>query len=85
MKSAQAITDPAQTTGKEDEADIVIIHDEDNDDVWDDEEEPIISDEEVLEGFRDAVRELKLCLEGKHEMEPIENLFAELERGGEDE
>ena len=78
MKSAQAITDPAQTTGKEDEADIVIIHDEDNDDVWDDDEEPIISDEEVLEGFRDAVRELKLCLEGKHEMQRAEDFLAEL-------
>ena len=69
----------------EQEADIVIIKDEDDDDVWDDSEEPVISDEEVLESFRGAVRELKLCLEGKHEMQPIENLFAELERDDEDE
>ena len=86
MSGAQAKTDLVRPAGEnEDEADIVIIHDEDNDDVWDDDEEPIISDEEVLEGFRDAVRELKLCLEGKHEMQPIENLFAELERDDEDE
>ena len=63
----------------------MIIHDEEGDDVWDDDEEPVISDEEGMAGFRDAVRELKLCLEGKHEMQPIENLFAELERDDEDE
>ena len=87
MTNAQVKSGEDDLTGKKcgEEADLVFIHDEDNDDVWDDEEKPIISDEEVIKGFRDALRELKLCLEGKAQMQPIENLFAELERDDEDE
>lgn len=64
---------------QEDAADVVIVHEDE--DEWDgDDGYAPRTKEEILEGFRDAVRELKLCLEGKHEMEPIENFFAELER-----
>ena len=87
MTNVQIKEEQPRTTSEstDDEADLVFIHDEDDEDVWDDEEEAIISDEEVIEGFRDALRELKLCLEGKAQMQPIENLFAELERDDEDE
>ena len=34
--------------------------------------------QEILEGFRDAVRELKLCLDGKREMQTAEDFLLEL-------
>ena len=47
-------------------------------------DEPVITKEELLRDLDEALKDLKLSMEGKLKFRPIEELFAELEREDED-
>ena len=65
--------------GTTEEADFIAEHDEEDFDEEDEDEDYVPrTEEEILEGFREAVRELKLSLEGKVKMKTWEEFRAEL-------
>ena len=63
--------------GTSEEADFISEHDEEDFDREEDEGYEPKSEEEILESFRGALRDLKLSMEGKVKFQPIENLFAD--------
>ena len=71
--------------GTTEEVDFIAEHDEEDFDEDTTEDYKPRSEEEILESFRGALRDLKLSMEGKLKFQPIENLFAELVREDEDD
>ena len=63
--------------GTTEEADFIAEHDEEDIDEEEDEDYVPQTEEEILEGFREAVRELKLSLEGKIKLKTWEEAMAD--------
>ena len=63
--------------GTTEEADFIAEHDEEDFDEEGDEDYVPRTEEEILEGFREAVRELKLSLEGKVKLQSLSEALDE--------